>query len=299
MKGYHSGMRAIRHGIVESPDTITEVVLRAMSATPDARLRAIMEALVRHLHAFLREARLTEQEFEQAIDFLVRLGQATGPEKNEVILASDLVGASTLVMLLAAGKDSGATDAALLGPFWRAGAPELAAGDDIARHAPGGVPLVVRGQVRDREGRPIPGATIEVWQASPVGLYENQDREQPEHNLRGRFTTDGEGRYRFRTVKPAGYPVPTDGPCGEMLRAQHRHPYRPAHIHFMIVREGFRTLVTQVFDNADEAIESDVVFGVTRALAGDFRAQPDATFLLEYDFVMQPGESRVPRPPIP
>lgn len=270
-----------------------------MAQTPDARLRAIMESLVRHLHAFLREVRLTPEEFEAAVDFLVRLGQSSGPEKNEVILASDLVGASTLVMMLDAKHGSGATDAALLGPFFRANAPALANGADIARHAPGGEPLLVRGRVRDTAGKPVAGAHVEVWQASPVGLYENQDPEQPEHNLRGRFETDAGGRFHFRSVKPAGYPVPVDGPCGEMLRAQQRHPYRPAHIHFMMVREGYKTLITQVFDNADDAIESDVVFGVTPALSGAFVKQPDGTYLLEYEFVMQPGPSRVPRAPIP
>lgn len=278
---------------------MTDVVLRAMAHTPDARLQEIMQSLVRHLHGFLREVRLTPSEFETAVDFLVRLGQASGPAKNEVILASDLLGASTLAMLLDAGQGTGATDAALLGPFFRGNAPALPSGADIARHAPGGMPLTVRASVRDRSGNAIAGVAVDVWQASPVGLYENQDPEQPEHNLRGRFVSDVEGRFHFRSVMPAGYPVPTDGPCGELLRAQQRHPFRPAHIHFMCVREGYKTLITQVFDNTDDAIESDVVFGVTPALSGRFQRQPDGSSLLEYTFVMQSGESRVPRPPIP
>ena len=134
---------------------------------------------------------------------------------------------------------------------------------------------------------------------APNANYENQDPKQPEHNLRGRFRSDADGRFEFRSVTPAGYPVPVDGPCGEMLRAQQRHPYRPAHIHFMLVKAGYKTLITPVFDNADDAIESDVVFGVTPALSGDFKRQPDGGYLLEYDFVMQPGTSRVPRAPIP
>jgi catechol 1,2-dioxygenase len=289
-----------RHGVVTGPENVTEVVLRAMSRTPDARLREVMESLVRHLHAFLHEVKLSPEEFESAVDFIVALGKASGPEKNEVILASDLLGASTLVMMLdARASGGGATDAALLGPFFRAHAPAMPNGADIARDAGGGKPLLMRGRVRDTAGAPIAGALVEVWQASPVGLYENQDAAQPEHNLRGRFETGADGRFHFRSVKPAGYPVPMDGPCGEMLRAQQRHPYRPAHIHFMVVREGYKTLITQVFDNADDAIESDVVFGVTPALSGEFRAQPGGSYLLEYDFVMQPGPSRVPRAPIP
>ena len=285
--------------MIDGPDSVTEVVLKAMSRTPDPRLREVMASLVRHLHAFLREARPTEAEFERAVDFVVGLGQASGAQKNEVILASDLLGISTLVVMLQERADARVTDPALLGPFWRGSSPMRAAGDDIASDKGGGAPLTVRGSVRDVSGRPIPGAVVDVWQASPVGLYENQDPSQPEHNLRGRFETDAEGRFQFRTVKPAGYPVPTDGPCGELLRAQRRHPYRPAHIHFMISRDGYRTLVTQVFDNADAAIESDVVFGVTPRLAGDFRANGDGTCSLDYDFVLQPGTRRIPTPPLP
>jgi catechol 1,2-dioxygenase len=286
-----------RHGVVTDAASVTDVVIEAMSRTPDARLRAIMESFVRHAHAFLREVRLTEEEFEAAVDFIVRLGQSSGPGKNEVILASDLLGISTLVVML--NRDAQGTDPALLGPFWRANAPLCEPGADISRDPRGGVPLAVSGHVRDPQGRPIAGALVDVWQASPVGLYENQDPQQPDHNLRGRFETDAAGAYRFRTLRPAGYPVPTDGPCGEMLRAQQRHPWRPAHIHFMISREGYRTLVTQVFDDADDAIESDVVFGVTRTLSGDFRAGADGEQHLEYDFVLQPGVRRIPRPPVP
>jgi catechol 1,2-dioxygenase len=287
------------HGVVNGPESVTGIVLEAMARTPDARLREIMEGLVRHLHAFLREARLTEEEFEAGLDFVMRLGQASGAEKNEVILASDLLGLSTLAVMLNAGHGNGETDAALLGPFWRAESPRCAAGESIARDAGPGAPLEVTGEVVDLEGRPVAGALVDVWQASPVGLYENQDSRQPDHNLRGRFETDDAGRFHFRTLRPAGYPVPTDGPCGELLRAQDRHPYRPAHIHFMISREGFKTLITQVFANDDDCIRSDVVFGVTPALSGDFARQPDGGYRLDYRFVMRAGKRRIPKPPIP
>ena len=286
-----------RHGVVRDAGNVTDVVLNAMSRTPDARLREIMESLVKHAHAFLREVKPTEEEFERGVDFLVRIGQASGLEKNEGILLSDLLGISTLVVML--NKNGLGTDPALLGPFWRGSSPVCESGENIARDGGGGEPLEVSGRVVDREGKPVAGALVDVWQASPVGLYENQDEKQPEHNLRGRFETDGDGRFRFLTVRPAGYPVPVDGPCGEMLRAQKRHPYRPAHIHFMISREGYRTLVTQVFDNADAAIESDVVFGVTPALSGNFERRADGKLHLDYDFVLQSGVKRIPTPPLP
>jgi catechol 1,2-dioxygenase len=288
------------HGVVNGPDSVTDIVLKAMSRTPDPRLREVTESLVRHLHAFVREVRPTAEEFERGIDFLVRLGQATGPEKNEVILLSDLLGISTLVVMLDDERGAGGTDPALLGPFWRAQSPRCKPGESIARDGGGGgEPLDVTGRVLDLQGRPIPGVEIDVWQASPVGLYENQDPDQPDRNLRGLFETDIEGRFHFRTVRPKGYPVPVDGPCGELLRAQDRHPWRPAHIHFMLSCEGYRTLVTQVFDNADGAIESDVVFGVTPSLAGRFERGKDGSLHLDYDFVMQPGTRRIPRPPVP
>jgi len=289
--------RPFPHGVVNGADSVTPIVMKAMSRTSDPRLKEITESLVRHLHAFVREVRPTAGEFERGVDFLVRLGHASGPEKNEVILLSDLLGISTLVVMLDEERSAGATDPALLGPFWRAESPRCKPGESIARDGVG-EPLSVSGRVLDLQRRPIPGVLVDVWQASPVGLYENQDPKQPDRNLRGLFETDSEGRFHFRTVRPKGYPVPMDGPCGELLRAQDRHPWRPAHIHFMLSRDGYKTLVTQVFDNADGAIESDVVFGVTPSLAGRFERAPDGGLRLDYDFVMQPGTRRIPRPPI-
>jgi catechol 1,2-dioxygenase len=284
---------------VNGADSVTEIVLKAMSRTPDARLREIMASLVRHLHAFVREARPTEEEFETGLDFLLRAGKASGVEKNEVILLSDLLGLSTLVTLVNNAQGRGETEPALLGPFYRAQSPMCAPGENICRDARADAPLAVLGRVIDIEGRPVAGAIVDVWQASPVGLYENQDPDQPEHNLRGRFQTDVEGRFHFRSVKPAGYPVPTDGPCGEMMRAQRRHPFRPAHVHFMFSKEGYKTLVTQVFPNDDDCLESDVVFGATPALSGNFEPQADGSARLDYVFVMQPGTRRIPRAPLP
>ena len=287
------------HGVVNDADSVTEIVLAAMSRTPDARLREIMASLVKHLHAFVREVRPTEEEFEEGVDFLLRVGKASGAEKNEMILLSDLLGVSTLVTMINNAEGRGETDPALLGPFYRAQSPRYDSGANISLDPRGGEPLAVFGRVTDVDGKPITGAEVDVWQASPVGLYENQDPKQPDRNLRGVFVTDADGRFDFRSVRPAGYPVPVDGPCGELLRAQDRHPYRPAHIHFMISKDGYQTLVTQVFADDDNAIAADVVFGVTPALSGNFERQPDGSVRLEYAFVMRPGTKRIPKAPLP
>ena len=204
-----------------SADNITQKVLEVMAQVPDPRLREVSSALVRHLHAFIREVRPTDVEFETACAFMVGLGKATSEKKNEVILASDILGASTLITLqndqAHVAPDAGKTASALLGPFWRAASPPCTPGDSIARGAEADAPgqtLLVQGTVRNASGQPLEGAVVDVWQASPVGLYENQDDSQPDMNLRGRFSTDALGHFHFRSVRPAGYPVPVDGPCG-------------------------------------------------------------------------------------
>jgi protocatechuate 3,4-dioxygenase beta subunit len=296
-------------GIIEKLEDVTPTVLRAMSGADSARLRTVMEAFVRHIHAFAREVNLTEAEYDLGIDFLNRIGQATHDSHNEGILFADAIGFSTLVCLLNNGN-AGATEtaAALLGPFWRANSPRTTSGRSIVRSTTPGPELFVTCEVVDAAGKPIAGADVDVWQSSPVGLYENQDDTQADMNLRGKFTTDSAGRFSFRSVKPAGYPVPTDGPVGDVLRAQNRHPYRPAHIHFLSFKPGYKTLITQVFVDDDEHLESDVVFGVTRALVGDYRrideGEPPAPgikapwYTLNYRFVMEAGEAILPKPPI-
>ncbi|WP_019653505.1 dioxygenase family protein [Variovorax atrisoli] len=286
--------------IATSPRSVLGHVLDAMRHTPDPRLRTVMEAVTRHLHALVQEVKLTEEEFEQALEFIVAIGQATGETKNEVVLAADILGVSTVVALQNNQDPQGESPAALLGPFWRANAPACVQGENIARSGTPGTPLEVTGTVRDHEGRPVEGATVDVWQASPVGLYENQDPSQENMNLRGRFATDAEGRFHFRSVRPAGYPVPTDGPCGVLLRAQKRHPNRPAHLHFMVSKPGHKVLITQVFADDDENLESDPTFGVTRRLIGRFALAPDGkSASLHHDFELEPGEMKFPRPPIP
>ena len=299
---------ALAQAFPTTPQSLLPLVLKAMQATPDARLRQLLASLTEHLHRFVLENRVTEAEYDAAVGFIVGIGQATGATKNEVILAADLLGVSTLVALLnnpsgtGADTDTAASHAALLGPFWRAGAPACAAGDNIARAGTPGLPLEVSGTVLDAAGQPLAGATVDVWQASPVGLYENQDATQPDMNLRGRFTTNAQGRYLLRSVRPAGYPVPTDGPCGALLRAQQRHPFRPAHLHFMVSHPGYKVLVTQVFADDAETLHSDPVFGVTAPLVGHFEltqrsGQPVA--LLTHDFHLMAGEMLFPHAPIP
>ena len=288
----------------KTPESLLPLVLQAMSATPGARLRQLMASLTTHLHRFVLENAVTEAEFERAVAFLVGIGQATGETKNEVILASDLLGVSTLVALLnnPQGDGSGHSHAALLGPFWRAQSPVCADGESIARAGTPGTPLEVRGTVYGATGLPLAGAVVDVWQASPVGLYENQDPEQPAMNLRGRFTSNAQGGYFLRSVRPAGYPVPTDGPCGELLAAQRRHPFRPAHLHFMVHGLGHRVLITQVFADDAETLGSDPVFGVTAPLVGHFEmVQRDGAdmALLTHDFHLLAGEAVFPHPPIP
>ena len=295
--------------VIEQESEVTGAVEAAMAATPDARLREVMAAFVRHSHAFLREVRPTEDEFEAGLRFLVGIGHATTDVKNEVVLAADVLGISTLVGLLNNPLGCGQTAAALLGPFWRANAPHYPLGANLVQSSTPGAPLFVSAVVRDLEGNPIAGAAVDVWHASPIGLYENQDPEQAEMNLRGLFTTDAEGRLHFRSVRPAGYPVPTDGPVGDLLRAQRRHPYRPAHIHFMITKPGFKTLITQIFADDADHLQTDVTFSVIRSIVGAYvrhgggpAPAPDVDgpfYTLDYDFVLERGEMRIPIPPIP
>jgi protocatechuate 3,4-dioxygenase beta subunit len=304
----HVPPRNLSGSVIEDESSVTDKVLAAMRGAASPRLREVMAALVQHLHAFAREVHLTEEEFEIGIDFLNRIGQATHDAHNEGILFSDALGFSTLVCLLNNGRN-GATEtaSALLGPFWRMNSPRTENGGLIVRSETPGPALFVSCRVCDPRGKPLEGVEVDVWQASPVGLYENQDERQCDMNLRGRFRTDSGGHFWFRSVKPAGYPVPTNGPVGDLLRAQGRHPYRPAHLHFLGFKSGYKTLVTQVFVDDDEHLESDVVFGVTRHLIGDFRRgeggppSPDVKgpwYRLDYEFVMEPGEAKLPKPPI-
>ncbi|NWG24828.1 MAG: catechol 1,2-dioxygenase [Pseudorhodoplanes sp.] len=295
--------------IIGDQNDLTEAVLDAFSRTPDPRLREILTALVRHLHGFAREVRLTEEEFHQACNYVMRLGQHSTPSHNEVVLMAGSLGLSSLICLLNNGnKGQTETSASMLGPFWRLNSPRTENGGSIVRSPTPGPELFVKARVRDGEGRPIAGAEVDVWHSSPEGFYENQQESQADMNLRGKFTTDAAGCFAFRSVKPAGYPIPVDGPVGELVRAVRRpHHFRPAHLHFLIYKPGYKTLISQVYASDDERLETDVQFGVTRALIGNFVRHdedgpaPDVQppwYSLDYTFVMEPGEAKLPRAPI-
>ena len=218
------------------------------------------------------------------------------------------LGVSALVCLLNNGNNGQTeTQANLLGPFWRDDQPLSASGDTLVRSPTPGPGLVVHASIEDGEGRPVAGAEVDIWHSSPEGLYENQDPGQAEMNLRGRFVTDAAGRFHFQSVKPAGYPIPIDGPVGEFVRATRRHNYRPAHLHFMICKPGFKTLISQIYSPDDKHIDSDVQFGVTRALIGNYirhdEPAPELGFAapwysLDQRFTLEPGEARRPIAPI-
>jgi catechol 1,2-dioxygenase len=295
--------------IIQRQEDVTEAAVAVMQRTTDPRLREIMVSLVRHLHGFVREVRLTEDEFRDAAAILNEMGKLASDTHNETVLMAGSLGVSSLVCLLNNG-DNGATETSqsLLGPFWRMNSPRVENGSSIIRSDTPGPTMFVQMRVINREGQPIAGAEIDIWHSSPVGLYENQDPDQADMNLRGKFTTDADGRIWFRSVKPAGYPIPTDGVVGRLLKAQNRHPFRPAHVHALVFKDGYKTLTSQIYADDDPNLETDVQFGVTRALVGKFDrhdephpSEPDVEvpwYSLDYTFVMESGEARLPKPPI-
>ncbi len=293
--------------IIKSQVDITSAVLAELEGAENPRFKEIMGAAIRHLHEFAREIKLTEPEFQQACAVIASLGQASNASHNEVVLAAGSTGLSALVCLLNNGdKGNTETTANLLGPFWRPDAPLMASGSSIVRSARDtknalGTKLIVNASVIDASGAAVAGAEIDVWHSSNEGFYENQDPEQADMNLRARFMTDELGRFSFETIKPIGYPIPVNGPVGVFLKLQGRHNMRPAHIHFMIRKLGFKTQFSQVYSSDDPNLETDVQFGVTQRLIGNYQLKGDKSnpwYSLDYQFVIEAGESRLPKPPI-
>jgi len=293
--------------IIGSEKDVTEAVLSELAHAPDPRFREVMSAFIRHLHDFAREVKLTEEEFQAAVGYLVALGKHTSETHNEGVLMAGTLGFSALICLLNNGdRGQTETDANLLGPFWRADAPLTQNGASIVRSPTPGPALFVDAFFRQASGQPIEGAEVDIWQSSPEGFYENQDPIQSDMNLRGKFITDARGHISFRSVKPAGYPIPIDGPVGALLRAQRRHNMRPAHLHFLAYKPGFKTLISQLYAPDDRYIENDVQFGVTRHLIGNYVRHDEARaadvkppwYSLEHAFVMEKGTARLPKPPI-
>jgi hydroxyquinol 1,2-dioxygenase len=248
---------------------LTDAVLAKLEGATDARFTQVMTSLIKHLHAFVREVELTEAEWFKGIQFLTATGQKCDDKRQEFILLSDTLGVSMLVDAINHRKPSGATESTVLGPFHVSGAPELPTGSNIAEGVPG-EPTYFSGRVLSTNGRPIAGAMLDLWSTDGEGAYDVQLGDGNTLRARGKIKTDGEGRYSFWTIKPVGYPIPTDGPVGKMLLNMGRHPYRPAHTHMIVTAPGHEPVTTHLFVEGDKYLESDAVFGVKDSLVEKF-----------------------------
>jgi catechol 1,2-dioxygenase len=278
---------------------LTDKVLNAYSKIDNPRLKFIVSDLIKHLHEYVKDTKVTDEEFEFAWDFLKRMAEMTGPERNEFILLSDVIGVSQLIETMNHEAPDQPVGFALVGPFFREGAPFRERGASIASDDTPGTRVRISGRVLEFDKKtPIEGAVVDIWQAATNGLYENQDENQPDYNLRGRFRTDENGTFEIVALMPTAYPVPTDGPVGKLLDVAKRPPMRPAHIHFIVTAPGHETLVTQIFVKGDPMIQEDVVFTASENMLGDFRKDGDY-FLLDLNFPLKKGESRMPKAPVP
>ena len=267
---------------------LTTEVIASFDKTSDPRLKEIMQSLVKHVHSFAKEVRLTDEEWMFAIEFLTATGKMCSDVRQEFILLSDTLGLSSLVDLINHAKgDERATEPTILGPFHVQNSPVLKYGDSIIqRSLDNGEPALVRGRVVDVNGKPIEGALLDVWQTDANGLYDIQESTEVSGNLRGRFNSRDDGGYAFQTIRPVPYPIPDDGPVGKMLRSVNRHTWRAAHIHAIVSAPGYRSVTTHIFDEDSKYLDSDTVFGVKGSLIKKFVPQGDGTLLLEYDFVL-------------
>lgn len=271
-------------------EALVQQVVERFGDTPDPRLRDILGSLVRHLHAFIQETRPTEQEWMAGIEFLTAVGRRCDGKRQEFILLSDVLGASMQVVAVQGERSPGCTESTVFGPFHVEGAPPVPAGGDIANGARG-TPCVVRGTVRSDTGQAIAGATVDVWQSDDDGLYDVQRPDLTGAQGRGVLTTDEQGSFWFRSIVPVPYPIPTDGPVGDLLKATGRSAWRPAHLHFRIQAPGHDTLITHVFRSGDPHLATDPVFGVRPSLVAHWPVTAEGTHELQFDFVLHPGTS--------
>ncbi|MEO0003308.1 MAG: hypothetical protein RLZZ22_1000 [Pseudomonadota bacterium] len=271
-------------------DALTLAVIDRFVGTPDARLKVIMTSLVKHLHAFAREVTLTEAEWLKGIEYLTATGHQCTDTRQEFILLSDVLGLSMLTVAMNNDKPQGCTEATVFGPFYVQDAPHYENGDDVANGA-SGQPCNVKGTVRGLDGEPVPNAVIEVWQADDEGHYDVQKEGLEHAQARGVLHSREDGSFEFRTILAEAYPIPTDGPVGQMLEATNRSPWRPAHLHFLIKADGYETLITHVFRHGDGYLDADPVFGVRQSLIADWIPHADGSTSLDFDFVLNPVHS--------
>jgi len=267
--------------------TITQAAIARLASTPDPRLNQIMTALVRHLHDFAREVKLTEEEWFKGIEFLTATGKMCDDKRQEFILLSDILGLSMLTVALNNDKPAGCTEPTVFGPFFLENAPQIELGGDVANGAVG-VPCSVRGSVSGLDGKQIAHARINVWQADADGHYDVQYADLAQPRARAVLHADARGRFHFKSILAEAYPIPSDGPVGALLRATGNHPWRPAHLHFLIEADGYERLITHVFRDGDPHLDSDVVFGVRESLVAAWIPQPDGSYSLDFDFVLNP-----------
>lgn len=278
---------------------LSDAVIASMSGAQDARFKEIMTSLVKHLHAFIREANLTETEWLMGIQFLTAVGKKCDEKRQEFILLSDTLGATTMKDIINNRKPPGVTEYTILGPFHRTDAPVFPLSGNIAGDMKG-EPVIMRGRVLAPDGSPIPNARLDVWQSDAEGFYDLQMPDVTGTALRGIFHTDTKGSYTIHTIKPSFYPIPDDGPVGQMLKAMGRHPYRPAHIHFIVSADGYESVTTELFVSGDPYLDSDAVFGVRESLVVPFvqnESEDEASkmgvsapfYSVDFDFVLEPA----------
>ncbi len=267
---------------------LLDQVLATFTNASSPRLRQVVESAVRHMHAFVDEVELTQEEWSMAIEFLTAIGQKCTPERQEFILLSDVTGTSSLMEMINYKGLPGSTENTVLGPFHQEGSPQRKNGDSIIETKDDGQPLHVSGTVRSLDGTPIAGATIDIWQTASNALYAQQDPNQDSKNLRGVFKSDADGGYNFDTVRPVDYPVPTDGPVGAFLTASGRHPMRAAHTHFIVSAPGHYTVITHLFDRESKYLDSDAVFGVRDSLIVDFQQNGNGALSTTFDITLTP-----------